>query len=192
MEKMANKLTDWIIKNDPDSADQREVLIYVLQCSFGMLLANCLFLIIAAIMSMALQAVIWTLFYNALRFYIGGFHAKTFLGCLTGGTLFSLLCLTAVNYITGLPVVVLFILIAGSILITFFAAPVIHPNRRMSGRKIKHNHSIAKLIVLIESFAIVMMYLFWNDWAAYSALMGVLMACILCLTGKILEKKNEG
>lgn len=187
---LSERLAQWIIRNDPDSTDDYDLFVYVIQCAFGLVLANGILLIISCIIGMPLQAVLWIIFYNALRFFIGGSHASSLFWCILGGTIFALLCVITADFLASFPVTIP-IEIGVSIITTFFVAPIVHPNRLISDEKIKKNHRTGKAIVIIESTVIVLFYFFTEPWIAQSASLGMFTAAVLCIIGKLSSNKTE-
>lgn len=186
---VSEKIAKWIVCNDPDNADNYEVFVYVAQSAIGLLLSNAILLTIAAIIGLPLQALLWAVFYNALRFFIGGGHAKTFFLCMLGGTIFAVLCVVATNYLVSSPIF-LVVEVGISIAVTFWVAPVVHENRLMTVEHINKNHRTGKMIVIIESALVVLFYFVFVPWVAHSAGLGMLSAAVLCIIGKLTAKKE--
>lgn len=183
VEKLANKVADWVIENNPDSQDKYEIYIYAVECICGFVFSNGIVLAISIFINLPIQAVIWLVFYNSLRFYIGGSHAKNFGTCLAGGTFFSMICIIASEYLIE-SIVFLFIEVICSIMITYFIAPVMHPNRSLSRTQIEKRHWIGKVIVIVESLAIFLIYNILDIKLAQAAALGMFAAAVLCLIGK--------
>lgn len=183
MEKMANKIADWIIQNNPSTQDKRVIFVYAIECLCGFIFSNGLVLLIASLLKLPLQAFIWLIFYNSLRFYIGGSHAKNFMLCLAGGTFFSVICILAVKYLVKIkfliPIEIIF-----SILVTYIVAPVMHPNRSLSVTHIRKKHRVGKIIVIIQSVIICFGYNVVDIMFAHSAALGMFVAAFLCFWGR--------
>lgn len=188
IEQMAERVAAWIVRNDPDSTQNYDVFVYVIQCTIGLLFANGILLIIAAFLGLPLQALLWIVFYNALRFFIGGSHANTFFFCILGGTIFAVLCAVATNYLVNYPII-LIVEIVFSLIVTFFVAPVVHQNRLMTEEHIQKNHRTAKIIVVVEIAAIILFYFALEPWVSHSAGLGMFSAAVLCVVGKAANKK---
>lgn len=127
-EKLANRVVEWIIRYNPDSRDKYDIFIYAIECMCGFVFSNGLILSISFLLRMPLQAIIGLVFHNSLRFYIGGSHAESFGVCLAGGIFFSSVCIVMAKYLE-VKFFFLQIEIVFCIIITYFIAPVIHPNR---------------------------------------------------------------
>lgn len=192
VEKFAIKVSNWIIKYNPENQDNYDLFVYAIECMCGFLFSNGSVLILASIIHLPLQAFIWLIFYNSLRFYIGGCHAKSFELCLIGGTLFSMACVIVANYSVK-SVFFLQVQIFFSIFITFFIALVMHPNRSLSKKQLIQKRYTGKAIVIIESLVINFIFITFGIELAYSAALGMSAAAFLCLIGKvsILYKKNK-
>lgn len=183
MEKFSNKVADWIVKYNPDSLEQYDIYVYAVQCICGFLLSNGIILGIATVLHFPLQAFIWLVFYNCLRFFIGGSHAQTFKVCLAGGTVFSLACIAAATYLTPINILLMLEIIF-CVWVVYFIAPVIHENRSLSKRQIIRKHRIGKVIVMIECLTIYIFYHYCGGKLAHSAALGMFAAALLCLIGK--------
>lgn len=146
--------------------------------------SNGLVLFFAIWLDFLSETVIWLLFYNSLRFFIGGNHAKTFIRCLVGGTLFSIVCISLTKTLVGIKGVLLFECIF-SILVTFFLSPVVHPNRALSQIEIERKSKIGKVIVLAETILVIIISNAWNTNLGQSAALGMTSAAALCVLGKI-------
>ena len=188
--KMSLRFADWIIKHHPDYLKEYDVFVYVFQCLIESFIANGILIIIAFIIGMPIYALIWIIFYHALRVYIGGNHAETFLGCVLGGTFFSVVNILAIPYLSKYSLLLLFET-GLSIFVTFFFAPVIHPNRLVSESVKKKRHTKAKIIVFVESGLVALFYLIFEHSVAHSAALGMLTASILCIVGKYTNKKAK-
>jgi Membrane protein putatively involved in post-translational modification of the autoinducing quorum-sensing peptide len=183
MEQLSKRIAAWIIKNNPESEESYDVFVYTLECLWGLIMANGILLFVCSFFHMGKHAVIWSLFYNALRFYIGGSHAKTFSRCIIWGTLFSVLCVLVVPSMQSFPFLLVIEVLFG-VYVTYHIAPVIHANRMVSLEHRRRLHAYGKRVVIVESLLIMGFYIGGKLWVAHSAAMGILMASILCVIGK--------
>lgn len=184
------KVVDWIVKNDPESTAKHEELVYILQCLIERLISYGVLFTVAFIIGMPLQALVWTAFYTLLRFHIGGSHAETYLGCLISGTIFTIGCVLAVPFLAQFPILLVFETLF-SIIVTFKVAPVVHPNKYLSPENTIKKHKHGKILVLVETAAVALLYVFCVPWVSQCAALGMCMASVFCVIGKLQYSKTK-
>ena len=75
--------------------------------------------------------------------------------------------------------------VAGSIIIIFLFAPVIHANHPLSEQRILHMKKTARTIILVESCLVAFLFFFTPAQFATAAVLGILSATISTLIGHI-------
>lgn len=183
--KLANRYVDYLIANGIDSED-RDVYIYGFECFMSEVVANILVFTIAFIIGKPLEMLIWQVFWLPFRLNLGGIHASNQIRCLIYSTLLAVVCVILAPYLTLLPwlipIEVLF-----SIIIAFKIAPVVHPNRLISDKRKHKLKTIGRLLCVIES-AIILIVFFASKtdiWFSTIASTGMFSAAVLCLLGKV-------
>ena len=128
MEKLAIKLTDYILSKDSISEDNYDIYVYGFTCFLEIFVFFISCLIIGICLGMFFECIIFLCLFMPLRSYAGGLHLNKFIHCY----LFSCLILTAVLLLVKFFSIPDYISLIGCILfpiIIFIIGPINHPNR---------------------------------------------------------------
>ena len=181
---LANNWANWMVKNGA-AEDNFEIYAYGAECIFSEIIANICVFGIAFALDFPLQMLVWQIFWLPLRLQIGGFHSRlNHIVCTIVSTAI------AVGSVLLIPILetaswLVWPGIGISGIITFALAPVVHPNHPMSERRVRKAKMLGKFILAAEALIIVISYFTAPIWVSLSAYLGMLMACIMCVIGKI-------
>ena len=162
MEKMAKRLTDWLITKEAVSIDEKELY------EFGIfhLLLNIIDTVSILLLALLFREVISTVFYIicfcTLRRYAGGYHAKTVFTCylltLTAA-LGMLVLLKQFDFIAPVQFAIWFI--SGMIILLF--APIQNANKILDDIEIIFYKRRAIITWFVQTIGMVLLY--WLDFS---------------------------
>ncbi len=189
LERWALKLADSFIVSGANP-DEREIYAYAIECLLGSAICYGLLLLLSVIISSFFEMAVWLLFWIPLRLNFGGFHAPTHALC----TVLSLILgvggvLLAKYFMPDLPVIL--VSMAFCILVTFMVAPVLHANKPASESRQKQAKKAVRIVVIVESAAIILFYFIFPRWVSSAATYGVVLTVLFGLLGKAVNKLPE-
>ena len=183
MEKFANKFAEWLVSKGADE-ENKEIFAYSMECLLNTVLTFGIILIVGAILGRLPITLVWIVFFLPLRHASGGLHAPNHIGCLILSLSVGIGCMLLNPFLVGLDWFVA-IGVAGSIIIIFLFAPVIHANHPFSVQRILHMKKTARTIILVESCLVALLFFFTPASFATAAVLGILSATISTLIGHI-------
>ncbi len=183
MEKFANKFAEWLVSKGADE-ENKEIFAYSMECLLNTVLTFGIILIVGAILGRLPITLVWIVFFLPLRHASGGLHAPNHIGCLILSLSVGIGCMLLNPFLVGFD---WFIAagVAGSIIIIFLFAPVIHVNHPLSEQRILHMKKTARTIILVESCLVAFLFFFTPAQFATAAVLGILSATISTLIGHI-------
>ncbi len=189
LDKLANRIADHLIK-DGASANDKEIIVYGIECTLNEIISNIIVFAIAFIMGKPLEMLIWQLFWLPLRVNIGGHHANSHIVCLIYSTLLAVGCVLLLPFIQDYPWI-LISEIAVTFVVSFLFAPFIHPNRQSSKAHTARIRRNGKIIAMIEIALIIVFYFTLPIWVSQIAGLGMSAAAILFIIGKAEHHINQ-
>ncbi|MEG0681823.1 MAG: accessory gene regulator B family protein [Eubacterium sp.] len=190
MERWIEKWADHLIENGADPKN-KDVIIYGIEGAVSEILANIAVFTIAFLIGKPLEMLIWQIFWLPLRVNIGGHHAKHHITCLVYSTALAVGCVLILPYILNWAWL-LIVEITITIIVSFFFAPYVHPNRPASDQHIQKIKKRGKLIAGIECFLIILFYFLLPIWVSYVAALGMFAATTLCIIGFLDQALSGG
>ena len=143
---------------------------------------------IAFIVRKPIDGIIFTVSFMAVRQTTGGFHAKSFLGCLTGSVLTLLMALEIIApLIEKYEMVKGIIFILSTVCIWCFA-PVNHPNLALSKCEQQEYKMWSRKVLGMEFGVIVIAYLLHMRWQQYMML-AIVFCAVFILIAKIVRQE---
>lgn len=149
MIKIAQKLTNFILDKKLIQADDYEVYQYGFQSFLEISINILCSIIIAVILDMKLECIIFFLIFIPLRSYNGGFHLDKYYACLFFSCISLGSILFIVKYLTP-PLYVSLILYLLSLLLILSIGPVDHPNRKVDESENTHFIKKTRLALLLS------------------------------------------
>ena len=175
---MIVKFVKYLIDKDVLDKQYEEDSIYGLTIMLEKIVAYVVLFCIAFIVRKPIDGIIFTVSFMAVRQTTGGFHAKSFLGCLTGSVLTLLMALEMVKGI---------IFILSTVCIWCFA-PVNHPNLALSKCEQQEYKMWSRKVLGMEFGVIVIAYLLHMRWQQYMML-AIVFCAVFILIAKIVRQE---
>lgn len=147
---MVAGFVDFLIQHEVLDKTYREASVYGLTLLFEKILTYLLLLGMAFALGKPVEGLVFAVCFVSLRQTTGGFHAKTFQGCLVGSVISFYLTVELMTvWLQSYP------LIAGSLLLiaiicVLIWAPVNHPNLLLAKDEIEKIRLWSRVVLLIE------------------------------------------
>lgn len=162
----------FVYKNIIESEDE-EVYAYGTELLYSGVLNILLAIIISLITDTVYPTFLFMLSFIIIRQYIGGYHAKTHIGCMSILGTVLIVFSQLVRFIPSeSEAVVSVVLTAISVILTMVFAPVEHPNKPLSENEKNNLRKRGTTAVIVTSILIMIMSLFefTRRWGMYTTL----------------------
>lgn len=194
LEFVSEKTADWLIAKGAAKQEDRDVYVYGLELSFSTLFSVFLILMLALIFSHILYGAVYLLFMFPIRFFCGGYHAKTYLHCNLCTNFLFLAALAAALLSPMrlyLPLTIGISIFSG--VYVFYHTPIENANNPMTEKKLMQNRRISRLFIVIQCSLILLCVLLFPQIAsyAYMASLATGVVAILMLVAKLQKKHKE-
>lgn len=188
MQKLVDTITRYCIDEELIKSEEAPWFRYVLAKKISTILVGIPFLILAFAISNFLSAISFFATYFFVRKYIGGFHAKTVLGCLSFSLLMELVFLGVLPYLITTPV--LLGILGISVLAILTLAPYNHPNLHLTHEEKKACRKRGCKRICAASFIGAVACLTGYREIANGCTIGIAMATSLLCLGYIHDWRN--
>lgn len=193
-EKAAKKITDFFIKKSVIKDSDREVYEY----GYELILSQSIYIIIMIAISVIFHALVESLIFF-IGFYIyrkiaGGYHANTYLKCHILFAVNQLLFLTVLHlYPASYRYVLILAICIIAVVITFFAAPIDHPNKPFDKKEFQKYKKLSRFFcIALIPFVVIVMCLDKNNIYCFCFSIGILSANMSLLYAYIERRlRNE-
>ncbi len=163
-----------LLENNLIKEEDTEVYYYGLELLFATIIKIIGIMIIAIIVGIVKETIVFILFFSSLRIQAGGYHAKTILNCFIGTLL---LILTSIMLVKILPVNCYIHIVFPSIIIStfliYFYAPLESENRPLDEKE-KIVYRRRSLITVILGSVIVLFIVYINMEYVYLGLIALM------------------
>lgn len=149
MNRMSNRIFDYMVIHEVDTEDMREHHVYGIEVFLGKIISYGSLLLISAIWNMWLPFIIFMIIFFPLRSRTGGYHAKSFFQCYIGTICSYLVMMKVVAPLLIRNEIAVIVIMAVSIIVILLYAPVDHPNLRLSDEEKKSCKSSARMLLLL-------------------------------------------
>ncbi len=194
LEFVSEKAADWLIAKGAAKREDRDIYVYGLELSFSTLFSVFMILLLSLIFSHILYGFIYLLFMFPIRFFCGGYHAKTYLNCNLC-TNFLFLAALAIALLTPvglyLPLSIGISILSG--IYVFSHTPIENANNPMTEKKLMRNRRISRFFIIIQCTLILLGVLLFPQTApyAYMASLATGVVAILMLVAKLQKQREE-
>lgn len=185
-EYMASVLINSMFSGGLIEEKDKEIYRYSAQVLIEKIIAFLVIFIFSIMWGILLETILFLIFFSNIRKHTGGYHAKSFLGCLISSTGIYIAYTKIIypNLAANVNVNIILLLVAA--LLIWAIGAVNHPN--MDWSKKEHNDSkmISRIIVTIEVSCIMVLY-FLGMAENYILFMsfGVILSAFLLVLGKM-------
>ena len=180
---MITGLVDFLIQQDVLDKTYRDNSVYGLTLFLEKMVTYLLLMGISFFLGKPAEGLMFAICFVFLRQSTGGFHAKTFIGCLAGSVLSFYVAMEVMAVWLQSHVLISSSLLLMACICVFVWAPVNHPNLLLTEDEIKRNKLWSRSILLIEVCTIEIGYVLHMQWQQY-----IVSAVILCATFILIAK----
>jgi accessory gene regulator B len=194
MQRISDKLTNFLIKKNIVRNDDREIYIYGLLAMFSTVINFFLILFIGLVAGLLFETLIYLFGFALLRCYCGGYHAKTQLGCVLSFTAIYALSMAAYYFLPAEYNRLFSMISAGACLIFIFIfAPIEHKNRSFEGNEYKKFRLVSRIIALMYGFMIYSISIFFNQFIKVAIVLSLVMISVsfVLALALVLNERSE-
>lgn len=189
IEYLSKKITNYIIKKGIIANNDYELYQYGFQCFLELSISTICSIIIALILKMLPECILFFLFFIPLRSYNGGLHLKTYIACFLSSCMILITTLLAVKYI-DIPIKISFITLISCIISIKIIGPVNHPNRKVNNSENKIFIWKTNISLLLSFFsALLFLYLKKTSFLLLETIVFVYLL-FTTLIGKFIYKQH--
>lgn len=184
MERLASKLTDYLIHKEVILQEKRNIYQFGFQVGFEVILNTIISILIAIACKMEVECIVFFLVFIPLRSYAGGLHLDSYIKCMVCSCLSLLFILLVVKYI-NIDSVFMVCIVAFSIIVIKAIKPVEHINRPVSRKK--YSEFLKKLNITLRVLAVTSIILFVLEMnrILFTIAVTMLFMAIILFLGKI-------
>lgn len=172
-----------------DDPDLKEISKYGIEITLSTLFNYIMIFLIGIFFRTITSVIIFSIVFNSLRKYIGGYHCTTYFRCnVTFCIIFIMvLLLSKFTYkAIGISLMIMFLLFSGYGI--WYWGPVENHYKPVSAEQQKHCHAIAKIIYGVDSLLAIVCYI-WLPYYAMVAVYSILAVVILLPIGTVAERR---
>lgn len=188
MQNLVRRVADRCLKTGIVEVDDIEWFIYALEKRISTAVSSVFFLLIAVIVSDPLTAVSYLGSFYFLRIRTNGYHAKTFIGCLSFSLFLELAFILFI--LPRLTIRLTCILNAISFILIFFFAPFNHPNMHLNAQELIACRTSSRRRILILIALEIFLYALCVEKAVYGITLGNTMTAFLLVIAIINKGDN--
>lgn len=154
---LAERITEYFIRNGITTEEMREENIYGLEVLMGKIVNYTTLIVLSFWKHNTIPMICFMIVFFSLRGRTGGFHASTRINCYFGTIIMFFLITEIFVPLIKLSLISLIVTLIISDIIIFLLAPVNHPNLSLSNEEIKDCKNVSRwLVILFTSLAIVL------------------------------------
>jgi accessory gene regulator B len=179
IQRITDKLVDFLVEKEIIRNDDREIYIYGLLALFSTVMNFFLVLFIGIVAGLLHETLIFLLGFALLRCYCGGYHAKTQSGCVLSFTAIYVFSMMVYHFMPIEYDRLFSLLSAGICLIFIFVfAPIEHKNRTFEGDEYKQFRLASRIIALIYCVIICSISLFFSQLIMVASVLSLVMLSV--------------
>ena len=130
----------------------------------------------------------WVTCFLLLRTFIGGLHMPTHFTCIISSCILGFVCISH-SYLWNNYYYLGMLLLIPTFIFIYIFAPISHPNHPLSITQKKRTHTLGCFIyMLLYAFTYIIYY--FSPTFSYDCLTGIYTAVILCMIGKVIQRKE--
>lgn len=185
---MIAKFIDMLIGREILDKPCRDKYIYVLTLRMEQLITYGILLVIAILIHKVVLGMVYALSFVLLRKTTGGFHAKTFVGCLIGTSILFLLMLKIITPFLSNHIGMTSLLLLISIICVVRYAPVNHPNLTLTVEEKNNHRKWSRFVLCIELVFICLGFFLRMTWQQY-IISGIITCAVFIVIAKLIRQE---
>lgn len=188
----ATYCADSILRHRSINSTSRPVLIYGLELTISTLASMTSIIVLSILLNSLTDALLFLLIFMGLRFFCGGYHAKTHGWCFISTNL-TFLCvllfsqgIMQLNIIALPPIIIIIVVVA-----IIWMAPIRNARHPLSENAYKRNRKIARILVLTLFLLFVIAWYFAFFFKVLSVFsLSMAAVAVLMLIPKLCERRS--
>lgn len=184
MDKLVNRVIKILERNNAITDGNAEAVRYGMELLFFRIIFYTVVLLVGIIADRIVQMAVFMLFFEPLRIYAGGFHAKSRLNCFFVSVFMLIAAVSAVRFTPEnffFPLSVIFT--SASAAVIWFLAPVGTENKELDAAEIFVYRRKSRLILILETVVVIISILFKQYNLPYIISLGLFCSALLLITG---------
>jgi accessory gene regulator B len=150
MQKIVNSAVTRLVELGSVEEENRDIYEYGLQMLLSTAINLAITVALGFVFGVPLETLAMFIPFTVLRSVSGGYHAKSFVGCVVASAIGIAATITAIKYAPDDAILPASIVLFALAIITIFAfAPAEHPNRPLSESEINRFRKLSRLTVII-------------------------------------------
>lgn len=186
----AGILVEKMLEYNLIKSDVKEYYKYSIQICIERFIGFSLLLLVSVFYRLVYETVFFYIFFSYIRRYSGGFHAKSFGGCLFCSVIIYLFYVEILYPILLQNIFFNMIILVLSLLIVLVFGAANHPNMHWNKEEYNMSRDIARIVAIIEVSSIVLLFVLGVSYS-YILFMsfGLTLSAIMLLLAKIIRQK---
>ncbi|MFI3200966.1 MAG: accessory gene regulator B family protein [Eubacteriales bacterium] len=194
MEKIATKLSDYILRKNVITQEMYEIYRYGFQVGIEVTLCTIVCLLIALLLGMFLEFIIFFAVFSAVRSYGGGLHMAHYRTCFVCSCMIEVVALLVAKYVVFTPFVSMFLILVLSMMIGKIGIVPNHNRVTDEEDLVYFTKCLKRSLLIIILIGSIMIATKWNQYLSLLAVALAINASSMVL-GKIqyerIEKANS-
>lgn len=191
--KIASKVVTLIQQSNPELNDPnlRAISTYGIEIGLSTLVNYALIIAIGAWFRSVLSVIVFSIMFNTLRKYIGGYHCTTYFRCnMTFCAIFTLI-LTLSKLLSCVMNIIMALMILSFCGYGIWCwGPLENAYKPVTAEQQKHCHTIAKVIFCFDSVFAIICYI-WLPYYGIVAILSLLAVVVLLPIGAVAERRRK-
>lgn len=166
IDNMAIKITDQLIDNGIVKEKEKDIYIYGLQLLFFNVIELITVMILALLLDIFMESLIFLIFFAVLRTFAGGYHADTYLKCFCMTTSIVFIPIFILKNIVLHDYIYYATLFCITTILLILYSPTDSPNKRLIDKERTRYRRISFLLFIVFNVFIIIGYLMgFNDYS---------------------------
>lgn len=180
---LANKLVQNTNESNADT-DDLKILIYGIECIINTFIPIIFFLVYSLYNHTFFEMLCWFITFISLRNIIGGYHANSHSSCIIFSSIYGLLSLFSLQYISHIVLYIKIVILATFFVIHIIFTPIIHHEEKQSIIYITRTKYYIKIMLLVFA-TLVTFFHFYMPSISNAIILGMINAEFLFIVEKI-------
>ncbi len=190
IEKIAVMLINILLEDGRIEEKDKEIYVYSMQVLVEKVISVIAIFIFAFIWNVVLETVLFLVSFSMVRKHAGGYHAKSFRGCLIGSLGIYAIYTKYVYFFVEKYIYMNFILLVLMVVVLLIIGGVNHPNMDWSEEEYRENKKITRIVAITEMVCISVLFYFGmgKSYILYMSF-GIMLSAVLLALGKIIKQE---
>lgn len=190
MEKLVERITDKLVSSETVLPEDRDIYEFGLQQGFWAIVNYITIVIVALLLNMFWEAIVFSSAYLSLRSFAGGYHTKTPLRCYVVGILIVIAALAVIKYVPWNMYIIMVSTVVSAIIVCLLA-PIEDANKPLDKLEEKRYRKRTLIILLIQVLIILFSLVFNVKVLCICIVVALVNLSVILIVGKIKNQFNK-